>query len=169
MKFKVSYIGFLLIVILTFFACDLSNDDNNSTVFRPHEFELKMFELTNVERGKEGLPALIWNDTLAAAAREHSKDLMQNNITGHVGSNGSTLRQRIEGAGILNWSYLAENCSYGRATPELTIAGLMNSPGHRANILNPEVTHLGVGYVPRPEGSSAQYSTYWTQKFCAFK
>jgi len=131
-------------------------------------FELRMFELTNIERVNHGLSALIWNDTLSDAARAHSEDLMRNNISGHTGSDGSTVRQRIERAGVIA-SGFSENIHYGSRTPEAAVASLMNSPGHRANILNENRTHLGVGLVSRPEDINAQYAMYWTQKFATIR
>jgi len=133
------------------------------------EFEMRVFELTNIERAKHGLAPLIWHDVLADAARAHSLDLMVNNMRGHTGSDGSSVRQRIERAGITNTNYRAENCCYGQSTPEEAVESWMNSPGHRANILNASVTHLGVGLALRTEGASAQYASYWTQKFAAFR
>ena len=136
--------------------------------FDQTEFELRVFELTNIERLNHGLPPLIWNDTLSVSARNHAEDLMHNNMRGHTGSDGSTPRQRMERDGVTNGRYWAENISYGRNTPESVVAGWMNSPGHRANILSEKSTHLGVGLVQRLEGMEAQYSTYCVQKFFAF-
>ena len=132
-------------------------------------FELRVFELTNIERANHGLPPLTWHDTLSVSARGHSEDLMRNNMTGHTGSDGSVVRERIERAGLTNTRYRAENCAYGQRTPEAAVASWMNSPGHRANILSESPTHLGVGLVQRAEGVTAQYATYWTQNFCAFR
>ena len=132
-------------------------------------WEMRILELTNIERAKHGLPPLLWHDGLADAARAHSADLMRNNITGHTGSDGSAVRERIERAGITNTRFRAENCNYGQATPEASIEAWMNSPGHRANILNSAATHLGVGLILRQEGSSARYASYWTQVFAAFR
>jgi len=166
MKLNFIFPGFLLIVLFIFSACDLLNDSGGYT---PNAFETKVLELTNIERANNGLPALTWNNTLASAARDHSKDMMQSNTLSHTGSDGSTLRQRVERTGISNWSSLAENVAAGQATPEAVVTSWMNSSGHRANILNANLTHLGVGFVERPEGATATYKTYWTQKFCAFK
>ena len=132
-------------------------------------FEMSVFELTNIERINHGVRPLIWHETLASAARAHSADLMRNDIRGHTGSDGSTVRQRMERAGISNISGWSENISYGRRTPEAVVEGWMNSPGHRANILNAARTHLGVGFVQRPGGSTAQFLTYCTQKFATFR
>jgi uncharacterized protein YkwD len=130
-----------------------------------HQFELRVFELTNIERAKHGLRPLIWHETLAAAARIHSEDMMRNNFLGHTGSDGSTVRQRIERAGVTNANSWSENCAAGQRSPEAVVQSWMNSPGHRANILSENSTHLGVGFVQRPEGSRANAATYWTQKF----
>jgi len=179
MKLKVGISGLFIIFVLMFFSC---SDESTTSVpivctcqeceyiveITPSEFEQIVFDLTNIEREKEGLPALTWNLTLASAARRHSKDLMLNNYFEHTGLNGTTPRQRMERAGITNITASAENIAAGHATPESVVADWMTSPGHRANILRTNVTHLGVGFVERPEGSSAQYKTYWTQKFCAF-
>ena len=130
-----------------------------------HSFERQVFDLTNIERENYGLPPLIWHNTLAIAARDHAIDLEQNNIRGHVGSDGSTVRERIEREGLTGMRGWSENAAYGQRTPEAVVAAWMNSPGHRANILRENSTHLGVGFHERPEGSTAQFATYWVQKF----
>jgi len=132
-------------------------------------FELRVLELTNIERANQGLPPLVWHETLAEAARRHSEDMMRTNRLSHTGSDGSTVTQRIERAGITNWRYNAENVAQGQRTPEEVVDSWMRSPGHRANILNTTSTHLGVGFVQRLEGSNADFGFYWTQKFCAFR
>jgi len=132
-------------------------------------FEYRVFELTNIERANHGLPPLIWNDTLSGAARAHGDDLMRNDMRGHVGSDGSSARQRMERAGITNGRNFSENVSYNHRTPEAVVAEWMNSPGHRANILNENNTHLGVGLAQRQEGINSQYATYCVQKFCSFR
>jgi len=136
-------------------------------------FEQRVFELTNIERVNHGLPPLIWHETLAVAARAHSLDIMLNNLgihtgSGHTGSDGSTASQRMVRTGIVNGRFYGENISYGRSTPEEAVEGWMNSHGHRENILDTDYTHLGVGLTWRPEGSSARFSIYTVQNFCAF-
>ena len=133
------------------------------------EWEMRLLELTNIERANLGLPPLFWHNGLADAARGHSADLMRNNLTGHTGSNGSILRERLELVGITNTRFRAENCNYGQTTAETSIAAWMNSPGHRANILSSTATHMGAGLVLRQEGAGAQYASYWTVVFAAFR
>ena len=129
-------------------------------------FEQRVLELTNIERAKHGSPPVVWDDRVASIARDHSIDLMRNNLRGHTGSDGSTPRQRVERAGIPNFRYRGENCTYGHVTPEDAVTSWMNSSGHRENMLNPSHTHLGVGLALRSEDSNARYISYWTQVFC---
>ncbi|MCL2600252.1 MAG: CAP domain-containing protein [Treponema sp.] len=133
------------------------------------ELEMRVLELTNRERASHGLRPLIWHETLAYAAREHSADMYRNNFMGHTGSDGSTVAQRVERAGIANWRSISENVARGQNTPETVVAAWMNSPGHRANILYENSTHLGVGLVEWSEGSTADLPTSWTQKFASFR
>jgi len=127
--------------------------------------ERRVFDLTNAERAKHRLPPFIWHDILSNSARAHSDDMLRNNMTGHSGSDGSSARQRIERHGLKNANSWSENVAYGSPTPEAVVQAWMNSPGHKANILSNSSTHLGVGLVLRPAGSSATYSHYWTQNF----
>ena len=101
--------------------------------------------LVNEERQRIGLAALELEPALTEIARRHSRDMAANGFVGHVGSDGGTLRQRLAAE---DYRYLrsAENVSRSPSITEAH-AGLMRSPGHRANILDPDVTHLGVGVV----------------------
>jgi len=121
-----------------------------------YEFEREVFDLTNEHRIANGLNPLQWDDVLATASREHSEDMFYSNNMSHTGSDGSTPGQRIDRMGIA-WRRWAENVAAGQQTPAEVVEGWMNSPGHRANILNPNLTTLGVGF----------YNYYWTQKFVA--
>jgi uncharacterized protein YkwD len=129
------------------------------------EFELGVFELSNRERAKRGLPPLIWHDGLADIARQHSADMMLNNLKGHYGSDGSDPDDRIMRSGITGNDVVAENVAGGYFTPKSVVAGWMRSPGHRGNILRENLTHIGVGIVYKSEGHRAKYPNYITQKF----
>jgi len=146
-----------------------TKQSKSSKPFKPSEssmaMEKRVFELTNAERAKHRLPPLIWHDVLSSAARAHSDDMLRNNMTGHSGSDGSSAKQRIERQGIKNANSWSENVAYGSSTPEAVVQAWMNSPGHKANILSNNSSHLGVGLVLRPAGSNAAYSHYWTQNF----
>jgi len=116
--------------------------------------EWRVFLLTNIERESRGVPPLQWDDILGSAARAHCEDMVRNDFFSHTGSDGSTLGERITRAGFV-WSMVAENIAGGQRTPEEVVRSWMDSPGHRSNILNPALTHLGVGFS----------SNMWTQKF----
>ncbi|MFF3242903.1 CAP domain-containing protein [Streptomyces sp. NPDC002870] len=123
-----------------------------------------VLKLTNAERVKAGCPRLKKNSALARAAQRHSADMARHNFVGHDGSNGSTMVTRARAAGYTGFSSLAENVAPGQKSAAAVVESWMKSPGHRANILNCSLKHLGVGYVKKP-GSA--HGTYWTQDFGA--
>lgn len=83
----------------------------------------------------------------------------------HTGIDGSTMVQRIQTTGY-QFSSAAENIAAGYTTPEQVVAGWMESPGHRANILNPNLTEIGVGYYfLENDTANINYNHYWTQNF----
>jgi uncharacterized protein YkwD len=120
---------------------------------------LEVISLTNIERAKVGCPALILDLRLAGAAQEHSQDMAAHNYFDHNSLDGRTAFERITDAGYA-YSAAAENIAAGQQTPAAVMAGWMNSPGHRANILNCSLTQIGVGYA-----IGGSYGFYWTQDF----
>ncbi|MFI9005630.1 CAP domain-containing protein [Actinosynnema sp. NPDC053489] len=120
--------------------------------------EAKVVELTNGERAANGCPALAADDRLAAAARAHSADMAAQNYFDHVSKDGRSFVDRVKAAGYPAPG--AENIAAGQRTPEAVVKGWMDSPGHRANILNCKLKALGVGMA---RGGS--YGIYWTQNF----
>ena len=137
--------------------------------FEPHEFELRVFELTNRERANHRLPPLIWYDLASFVARGHCIDMQNNDLMRHTGSDGSNPRQRLERVGMRNIGSMGANIAGGWTTPEAVVAAWMESPRHRPNILSREFTHIGVGCFERPAGSNARFPTYWTQKFFVYE
>ncbi|MCS6879762.1 MAG: CAP domain-containing protein [Oscillochloridaceae bacterium] len=129
----------------------------------------QVLALVNAERARAGCQPLSLEPRLMQAAQRHSEDMAVNNFFGHVGSNGSTLVQRVNAVGY-PWSALAENVAAGYPTAEAVMAGWMSSEGHRRNILNCRYVHIGVGYVyqaddtPLP-GAQLPYYHYWTEVF----
>ena len=119
-------------------------------------FEKEVFDLTNAERVKQGLKPFVWNDRLADVARAHSTDMANRNFFAHENPDGLSPFDRMRNAGI-SYRYAAENIGKGYNTPKDAVDGWMNSPGHRANILNENLTDLGVGF----------HEYHWTQKFIA--
>jgi len=128
----------------------------------PDDFEVRVVELVNQERAGAELEPLEIDVRLMESAFLHSDDMAQTPFFGHTGSNGSTMAQRIVAAGYTPWNQLAENVAAGYTTPESVVAAWMDSPGHRANILHPDLEDIGVGYVYLP---GTPYWHYWTQNF----
>jgi uncharacterized protein YkwD len=116
----------------------------------------EILRLVNVERQRVNAPPLVLNDKLTAAAQRHAQDMATSRRMSHTGSDGSTMRLRID-ATQYNWSTIGENVAMGQPTAAAVMAAWMNSPGHRQNILNPAFTELGVGYA------TGANRPYWAQ------
>lgn len=115
------------------------------------DFEAEVLRLTNIERTNAGLSPVAECNTLAVAARAHSTRMLDGQFFAHTdpASNKKAV-DRIRDIGYLDgangWS-VGENIAMGQSTPDAVMTSWMNSPGHRANILSPAFTHLGVGVV----------------------
>lgn len=137
------------------------------------DYEQQVIELVNAERLANGnLAPLKKVDALTEAARYHATDMGQDNYFNHNTydrNNGVLIEvcgiwDRVVGYYGSGWSALAENIAAGYSTPAGAMAAWMNSSGHRANILNPNLREIGVGYAS-VAGSS--YTRYWVQNFGA--
>ena len=127
----------------------------------------EVIDLVNIERTKAGCAPLQANMKLIAAAQGHSQDMALNDFFDHVGSNGSTVGQRISAQGY-SYSTWAENIAAGYTTAAGAVSGWMNSSGHRDNILNCNFQETGVGYYYLPyDTGSENWFYYWTQVFAS--
>ncbi len=116
---------------------------------------LQLLDLANSMRLRRGLPLLAWHPQAAAVAREHSQEMYTFGYFAHESPlSGKNPFDRLRAAGIVFLS-AGENIAYGQPEAFCAHAGLMNSLGHRQNILNEGFTHLGAGVV----------DVYYTQKF----
>ncbi|SOC23777.1 uncharacterized YkwD family protein [Ureibacillus xyleni] len=120
------------------------------------EFEKQVVELTNAERAKAGLAPLQMDNAVMASAHAKSVDMAKNNYFSHTSPTYGSPFDQMKAAGI-SYRSAGENIAQGQQTPEQVVQAWMNSEGHRANILNGNFTHIGVGYVA--DGN------YWTQQF----
>jgi uncharacterized protein YkwD/uncharacterized membrane protein required for colicin V production len=107
--------------------------------------EQAMFTYVNRERQIVGAPALQLDAELSAVARMHSLDMFNHGYFSHNTPDGRTPFNRMHDAGI-QYSAAGENIAYA---PDVALAdaGLMNSPEHKANILDPRFTRIGIGVV----------------------
>lgn len=119
-------------------------------------FEQEVVNLTNEERAKQGLPPLTLDKELSAVAGDKSLDMQRNDYFSHNSPTYGSPFDMMKAYGI-DYRTAGENIAMGQTSPEQVVEGWMNSAGHRQNIMNPNFTHIGVGYVA--EGN------YWTQMF----
>ncbi|ARK31239.1 CAP domain-containing protein [Halalkalibacter krulwichiae] len=120
------------------------------------EIEQQVIDLTNVERRNNGLPDLQADASLSNVARAKSNDMQQNNYFSHTSPTYGSPFDMMRDFGV-QYNTAGENIAQGQRTPEEVVQAWMNSEGHRANILNREYTHIGVGYQ--------ESGNYWTQMF----
>jgi uncharacterized protein YkwD len=130
-----------------------------SGIKHPKELERQIFKLTNEARRKNGLPALDPDAALAGAARLHSDDMLQRDFFNHNSPDGKGLQDRlldapavartIARAGENIYGGSGQDWTDAKTMARVIVDGWMTSPGHRANILNPDYTHLGVGVSVR--------------------
>lgn len=104
-----------------------------------------MLDLINAERAQAGLAPLAADPEMQAVARAHSVDMLRRGYFGHNTPEGRTPFDRIDAAEI-TYRTAGENLALA-PTLALAHSGLMNSPGHRANILRPEFGRVGIGII----------------------
>jgi uncharacterized YkwD family protein len=120
--------------------------------------EQKMVELVNQERAKYGLAPLKVNMELVRVARLKAQDMVENNYFSHTSPTYGSPFEMMKQFGI-SYRTAGENLA-GAPSVEVAHQSLMNSSGHRANILNPSFTQVGIGVV---EGSA--YGKIFVQMF----
>jgi len=121
----------------------------------------RILELTNEVRQKEGLKPVQLDAHLMLASQWLAYDMASKNYFDHVDSRQRTLRYRLEAFGAW-FTRACENISAGQRTGDEVFQGWMNSPGHRKNILNPDVTQMGLGVATN---IASTYRTYWVMDF----
>jgi uncharacterized YkwD family protein/spore coat assembly protein SafA len=123
------------------------------------KIEHDVVELCNQERAKHGLSPLRPEWQTARVARHKSQDMRDKHYFSHT---SPTYGSPFEMLKAYNISYRSagENIAMGQQTPQEVVKAWMNSEGHRKNILNPNFTHIGVGYA---KGGTGRF--YWTQMF----
>lgn len=123
--------------------------------------EQKMINLVNEARADAGLSALTFDATLRTPALKHSQDMSTNNFFSHTSPTYGDFSTRLKASGV-KYSSAGENLAmYGSV--EAAHEGLMNSSGHRANILNANFTRIGIGIVYN-QSRGVYYITQWFAK-----
>ncbi|MFD8209330.1 sigma-70 family RNA polymerase sigma factor [Streptomyces sp. NPDC059695] len=117
----------------------------------------EVIDLVNTERSKAGCGPLTEHPLLTKAAQGHSDDMAARNFFDHTNPDGDGPGERVTAAGYA-WSTYGENIAQGQTTPAQVMDSWMNSPGHRANILNCDFKEIGIGL-------HSSGGPYWTQVF----
>jgi uncharacterized protein YkwD len=120
--------------------------------------EKLMLQLLNKERQANGLDPLVRDDSLRGLARDYAKDMFRRGYFSHYNPEKQSPFDRMDAYGI-KYGYAGENLALAPST-ELAMQGLMNSPGHRANILSPNFTKVGIGVM-----DGGIYGKMFTQEF----
>jgi hypothetical protein len=126
--------------------------------FSISEKEQAVIDATNAERAKTGAPELKPNPLLMQAARQHSENMARQKTLSHV-LDGKGAEDRIKELGYKYFA-VAENVAWNQPDAPAVLKSWMNSPHHRDNILNKDVTEIGVGIADNAEGEP-----YYTQVF----
>jgi uncharacterized protein YkwD len=109
------------------------------------ELEAEMLALINEERAAVGLHALQMDPELVVVARQHSIDMFARGYFAHVTPEGASPFDRMQQGGV-RYRTAGENLAHA-PTLEIAHNGLMNSPGHRENILRPQFGRVGIGIL----------------------
>lgn len=130
---------------------------NTGTIAPTSSFATQVVTLVNQERAKAGLSALkTTNATLKIMALDKAKDIYNKGYFDHNSPTYGSPFNMMKLYGI-NYRYAGENIAKGQRTPQEVMTAWMNSSGHRANILSPNFTIIGVAY----------YNGVWVQEFIA--
>lgn len=119
--------------------------NSQRTAAAPAEAEQQLFRMINDERSRAGRLPLVLDERLAAVARAHSEDMHRHQFVAHISPRTGSPGERVKRAGIVA-SRVTENLAKA-ADPFIAHRELMESPGHRASILDPDVRQVGVGVV----------------------
>lgn len=120
--------------------------------------EKTMLTLMNIERQKQNLPILVRSERLEFVARNHAKDMFERGYFSHYNPEGLSPFDRMDKEGV-KYTSAGENLALA---PSVVLAhqGLMNSPGHRKNILSTDFYQVGIGAV-----NGGIYGTLFVQEF----
>jgi hypothetical protein len=107
-----------------------------------------------------GRPPLRWNAQLGEAASRHGEQMARTRLFDHVGTDGTTVRERVDATGY-RWQVIGENLAAGHSRLEEAVVGWLRSRSHCAALLDPRFTEFGLARTDSTSPNDA-YGTYWT-------
>lgn len=149
---------------LTFLTIKPETNESVNLGFKTDQFkvdenlEKQMIGLVNKERTSVGLKALVFDEKLQKTARDHSEDMFKKGFFSHYSPDGKTVADRAKKYEV-EYFTIGENLAYAPSL-ELGHQGLMDSPGHRANILSEDYGKIGIGVM-----DAGVYGLMFTQVF----
>lgn len=181
MKFRLEFVGIVLIVLA---ACSPAPTRPQATPStspppptapsqptpaspQPLTFEAQALSRINAARTQPrscgaqrfgAAPNVVWNERLRATAEAHTRDMIARDFFAHTGSDGTNVGSRATRAGYA-WSAVGENIAAGYASLDTVMRGWLESPGHCANLMNPNFTEVGL-VIKTSKGT--KYTSYWT-------
>lgn len=123
----------------------------------------EVLRLVNIERTNAGAAPLVLDEALCNAANMRAIEMDCTGVFGHKRPNGNSCFEVYDICNVEWQSACGENIAAGQATPEEVMKSWLSSAGHKANILSPEYTKMGLGYSVGL--SNGQYRGYWAQEF----
>ncbi len=132
----------------------------------------RVLELVNASRSRPRLcgvqkfaatSALTLDPTLGRVADAHARDMARHSSMSHTGSDGSTPAERVTRSGY-PWRAVAENVASGQASADEVVQTWLQSPGHCANLMNPDMREMGIAYA---FDAASAAGTYWVQVLAA--
>jgi len=138
---------FLLSVISLLIFASPQTPQKAATVPKTDAIEKELWNLINTERGLHNLPLLELSSAVSEMARQHSLDMANQGEASHLSSNGKTLTNRLEDAGLF-YVHAGENVAFSETfVAEFIHENLFESKEHRENILDPDFTQIGIGVI----------------------
>lgn len=124
----------------------------------------EVLRLVNIERANAGAAPLVLDEALCNAANMRAIEMDCTGVFGHKRPNDHSCFEVYDICNVEWWNACGENIAAGQATPEDVMKSWLGSAGHKANILSPEYTKMGLGYSNSGCGAG-EYSYYWAQEF----
>lgn len=124
----------------------------------------EVLRLVNIERANVGVAPLVLDEALCNAANMRAIEMDCTGVFGHKRPNDHSCFEVYDICNVEWRNACGENIAAGQATPEDVMKSWLSSAGHKANILSPEYTKMGLGYSNSGCGAG-RYSHYWAQEF----
>lgn len=122
----------------------------------------RVVQLTNEARARYHLAPLHVQTSLTNSSSWMAQDMARHDYLHHTDFSGREIDPRLPELGYGDYSQIGENIAGGQLTAEEVVADWMRSPGHRANLLNPDFREIGVSHTV---GLATWYKHYWVQDF----